>query len=88
MNRKSLIFCAAALAASLVLCAAGFQLAAMPKETLNAARAAVPAQALPDVTVGGGFGKVSVVELVGYYIENPPAPADGTVPAVKRFRGC
>jgi hypothetical protein len=90
VNRESQIFCALALAASLALCAAGFQFAAIPKASIEAARRPVPPQALPDVNVGGGFGKVSVVELVGYYIENPPVPAagDGAVPAVKRFRGC
>lgn len=89
MDRASLLFCAAALAASLALCAAAFPFAALPEETLSAQRKPVPAEALPDVDVGGGFGKVSVLDLVGYYVDHPPAEdRDPAVPAVKRFRGC
>lgn len=90
MNRESLVYCALALAASLALCAAGFQFSAMPKEAFEAARRPVPPQTAPDVRIGGGFGTVSVLDLLGYYLENPPAPAgtDGAVPAVKRFQGC
>ena len=77
MNRESLVFCAAALAVALAVCAASLKPA--------------PAETLPDLDIGGGFGKVSVIELVGFYIENPPAPkgAGGDAsPAVKRFGGC
>lgn len=90
MSRISIIFCASVLVASLALCAFGFWLAAMPKEAIEASQRPAPPQSLPDVEIGGGFGKVSVLELVGYYLENPPArpSADGTVPSVKRFRGC
>lgn len=90
MNRASLLFCAATLAASLALCAAAFPFAALPEEALRAQRQPVPAERLPDVHVGGGFGTVSVLDLVGYYLENPPLPPerDAVLPAVKRFRGC
>ena len=91
MNRESLVFCAAALAVALAVCAAGFKLAALPAETVAAAKQPAPAETLPDLDIGGGFGKVSVIELVGFYIENPPAPkgAGGDAsPAVKRFGGC
>lgn len=90
MNRQSLVFCTAALAASLALCAAALPLAALPRDALEAQRRPVPAQDLPDVEVGDGFGRVSVIDLVGYYLENPPAQAasGAAVPALKRFRGC
>jgi hypothetical protein len=91
MNRESLMFCAAALAVTLAVCAAGFRLAALPAETVAAAKKPAPAETLPDVDLGGGFGKVSVIELVGYYMENPPAPKNGggdAAPAVRRFGGC
>jgi hypothetical protein len=90
VNRQSLLFCAGALAASLLVCALAFPFAALPPEALEASRRPMPPQSLPDIEVGGGFGRVSVLELVGYYLENPPArpAADGAVPAVKRFRGC
>jgi hypothetical protein len=90
VSRESIVFCIGALAASLALCAVGFRLAALPKEALEASRRPVSAERLPDIQVGGGFGKVSVLELVGYYLENPPAApeAGAASPAVKRFRGC
>lgn len=91
MNRESLIFCAAALAVSVVLSGIGFSLAALPRQVVEAAKKPAAAQSLPDVEIGGGFGKVSVIDLVGYYIENPPAAAnaDGNAsPAIKRFSGC
>jgi hypothetical protein len=91
MDRGSWFYCLGALAASLAVCAAGFSFAAMPRDALEAAKRPAPAETLPDIDLGGGFGKVSVVELVGYYIENPPAPAGaagGAVPAAKRFGGC
>ena len=91
MNRDSLIFCGAALAVALAVCTAGFRLAALPPETVAAAKQPAPPETLPDVDVGGGFGKVSVIELVGFYMENPPAPKGGggdAAPAVKRFGGC
>lgn len=90
-NRESLIFCGASLAVTLALCAAGFRLAALPAESVAASRRPAPPETLPDVDLGGGFGKVSVIELVGFYMENPPAPKSGggdAPPAVKRFGGC
>jgi len=92
VNRESVVFCVAALAMALVVCAIGFRLAALPRATVDATARAVPAESLPDVDVGGGFGRVSVIELVGYYIEHPPARAgEGggeATPAVRRFGGC
>lgn len=90
MNRESLIFCGASLAVALAVCAAGFSLVALPREVIEAAKKPAPAETLPDLDIGGGFGKVSVIELVGFYIENPPAPKGGgdASPAVKRFGGC
>jgi hypothetical protein len=91
MNRESLIFCGVSLAVALAACAAGFRLAALPAETVAAAKQPAPAESLPDIDIGGGFGKVPVIELVGFYVENPPAPkgaGSDASPAVKRFGGC
>lgn len=92
MNRESLLFCVAALVAALAVCAVGFQFAALPRDAVDAAKRPAPAETLPDVDLGGGFGKVSVIDLIGYFIENPPAKASAAggdaVPAAKRFGGC
>lgn len=90
LNRESLVFCGASLAVALAVCAAGFSLVALPREAVEAAKKSAAAETLPDIDVGGGFGKVSVIELIGFYIENPPAPrgSGDAAPAVKRFGGC
>lgn len=91
MNRESLIFCGASLVLTLVVSAVGFHFAALPGETVAAMKQPAPAETLPDVDLGGGFGKVSVIDLVGFYVENPPAAAGSggdAAPAAKRFGGC
>jgi hypothetical protein len=64
MNRESLIFCGASLVVTLAVSAIGFHFAALPGETVAAAKKPAPAETLPDIDMGGGFGKVSVIELV------------------------
>ena len=91
MNRESLIFCGVSVLLTLVVSAVGFHFAALPPETVAVAKQPAPPKTLPDLDIGGGFGKVFVIELVGYYMENPPAPKGGggdASPAVKRFGGC
>ncbi len=91
MNKESLIFLVASLAVTVAVSAVGFSLAARPRAAVEAEKQPAAAENLPDVDIGGGFGKVSVIELVGFYIENPPAPKGSggdAAPAVKRFGGC
>jgi hypothetical protein len=92
VNRESLIFCVAALVVALAVCAAGFRLAALPRDVVDAAKRPAAPETLPDVDLGGGFGRVSVIDLIGYYIENPPAKANAAggdaAPAARRFGGC
>ena len=92
MNRESLIFCVAALVVALAVCAVGFRLAALPRDVVDAAKRPAAPETLPDVDLGGGFGRVSVIDLIGYYIENPPATPSAAggdaAPAAKRFGGC
>jgi hypothetical protein len=90
MDRASTVFCIAALVATLVVSAVGFHFAALPAERLAAAQVPQPPEALPDIEVTGGFGPVSVLDLVGFWLENPPeAPAAGAAPpSVRRFGGC
>ena len=90
MNRVSIIFCTVSLIVTVVVLGAGFNLAAMPRQTVAAAKKPVPPESLPDIDMPG-FGKVSVLDLVGYYIENPPATATaagGAATSTKRFGGC
>ncbi len=90
MDRASLAFCVAALLASVAASFAGFALFALPREAVVAARTPTPAERLGEIDVGAGFGKVPVLGLVGFYMENPPAAqAPGAAPAKARlFGGC
>jgi len=90
LDRIGVIFCSAGVVSAMIACSVGFALAALPPEKLGAALTPVPPENLPDVVIPG-FGTVSVMDLMGYYIDNPPAPpgASGdTAPAVQRFGGC
>ena len=89
LNRTGAIFCSVSLIVTAVVCVAGFPLAALPRATVEAAKKPAPAETLPELD-WPGFGKVTVIDLMGYYIDNPPAPvaAGATPPAAKRFGGC
>lgn len=89
LNRTGVIFCSVSLAITGVVCAAGFSLAALPRATVEAAKTPAPPESLPELDLPG-LGKVSVIDLIGYYIDNPPAPvgAGDAAPATKRFGGC
>lgn len=90
MNRSSLIFCAAVIVATVAISAVGFSLAALPSEVVAAARVPTPAERMGAIDLGPGFGAVPVLDLVGYYLENPPADSTpGGAPAkARRFSGC
>jgi hypothetical protein len=89
LNRTGWIFCSVSLVVAGAACAAGFSLAALPMATVAAAKVPAPPETLPELDLPG-FGTVSVIDLMGYYIDNPPAPANagGAAPATQRFGGC
>lgn len=89
LDRTGVIFCSAGIVLATLACSIGFSLAALPPEKLQAAQTPTGPEALPDVEIPG-FGKVSVLDLMGYYIDNPPAPASASTsaPAPQRFGGC
>jgi len=89
LNRTGVLFCSVSLVVTVVVCAVGFSLAALPRETIAASKQPAPPETLPEVDLPG-FGKVSVIDLMGYYIDNPPASvaASAAPAAVKRFGGC
>lgn len=90
MNRVSIVFCMASLALTAAVLVAGFHIAAVPRQSIATAKTPVPPESLPDINMPD-FGKVSVVDMMNYYIENPPAvtTADGgATSSAKRFGGC
>ena len=88
MDKSSSIFCIGSVVISLLVAWIGFSYAAMDPEKLAYANTPQPPELMEDVDVGKGFGKQSVLELMGYYVENPPAKeAAGSAPEIK-FGGC
>ncbi len=85
MNAQNLIFCAASLAVTITVSALAYPYAAVSQETLDQYRTPVDAESLGEINLGD-FGSVSVVELMTYYLENPPAAGSGVREV--RFQGC
>jgi len=90
LDRTGVIFCSASVVLAMLVSAIGFSLGALPPETIRAATVPMPPESLPDIDIPN-FGQVSIIDLMGYYIDNPPAPAGApgaSAPAVQRFGGC
>ena len=84
-----LLFCILSLAGTLAVCAALFPHASLTPAEAAAARDPRPMEDFDLLDLGRDYGALSVFELVGYYLDNPPEPA--AVEAVKRkkhFGGC
>ena len=88
MDRASILFCIISLAVSVLVAVLAFPFATVTRAELDAAQTATPAEQMGELELGE-FGRVMVLDLVDYYIENPPAVIEGVVPARQvRFQGC
>lgn len=85
-----ILFCTASLAVSLGLAAVLYPYAVVDENTIEMTRTPQAMELLPDVDVGPDFGRLPVVELMGYYIENPPQATSAQAPTPERqhFGGC
>ena len=90
MRLPILSFCIASLAGVVIVCAVLFPYASMSHAEAEAARTPVPMEEFDLVDLGDDYGELPVVELIGYYLENPPpvAAATGAAPKKKHFGGC
>ncbi|GKY88430.1 hypothetical protein [Sinisalibacter aestuarii] len=89
MDRASIIFCVACVIVFVGVSWVAFPFAAMDPEEVALARTPQPAELLDMVDVGQGFGELPVIELMGYYVENPPVVAAGAAAAPEiKFGGC
>lgn len=86
MDRSSAIFCVLSLVFSVGIAALAYPAAAVSPEQAALFKTPVSAEEMGDLDLGD-FGMVSVLELVEYYVENPPAPVAGGAKK-KRFQGC
>ena len=88
MDKHILTFNLLALAGSLLLCAGLFAFTALPEEAAFAAQTPLAVEDFPDVDLGDDYGPISVTELMGYYIENPPAAKFDSAARRRHFGGC
>ena len=88
LSRKIVIFNTLSLVVTLGLSAVLFPYAVIPDETRAAAKQPLPVEEFADVNLGPDYGVVSVAELMGYYIENPPVSAGAAAPKRQHFGGC
>jgi len=90
-TRQTLLFCSGSLALTLGLAAALYPFASVSEDALLRSRTAQAPEDMADVNLGPDFGTLPVIELMGYYMENPPAPPEpGTdhAPRRQQFGGC
>ncbi len=85
------IFCLITLALSLVVAALIYPYAKLPDSVSSANSAPRPMEEFNHVIdMGEEYGSMSVIELMGYYLDNPPAPVAVGVPVEpkRHFGGC
>ncbi len=41
-----------------------------------------------EIDLGEDFGPMTVIDLMGYYLENPPSPSSTTTVPKRQFGGC
>ena len=89
MDRASLIFCTLSLIITVSLISYFYPKAIVSSKKLTSWTEPVQANEIPDINIKD-FGKISIGELIDYYIENPPIlSTHGDLPARDvRFRGC
>lgn len=89
MRPSILFFCIASLAGVVIVCALLFPHVSMSRAEAEAARTPVPMEEFDLVDLGRDYGELPVIELIGYYLENPPPAATaGAASKKKHFGGC
>lgn len=91
MNLTAWLFCIGSLAACLGVSALLYPHAALESEQMALLSTPQPMENFEQVIdLGEDYGVFTVIDLVAYYLENPPAKAEsGQAPVAKReFGGC
>ncbi len=83
------LFCAVCMGAAYAVSAALFPYAAKTLAEVEAARTPAQMEDFDLVDLGEDYGQLTVFELVGYYLETPPAVETLAAPVKKKhFGGC
>lgn len=86
---NSYSFCFLSLLVSLIVFYLMFPFAKLPDAKVNAQPVAVEDYQL-EINMGEDFGSLEVIDLMGNYLENPPAPKGSATSAKpkREFGGC
>ena len=88
MDRASVIFCIGSVLFCMGIAIITFSAASVSRVKLNTAMTPMDAEKMKDIDLGE-FGIVSVVEMLDYYLENPPTNTNAKSELKKtRFQGC
>lgn len=90
MNRIAIIaFCALSLVATLACCALIFPYASMTQAQAQAAQEPADLDSFGLFDLGADYGELTIFDLVGHYMDNPPQPESAGAPVKKKhFGGC
>ncbi|MDA8384264.1 MAG: hypothetical protein M0037_14640 [Betaproteobacteria bacterium] len=89
-SKQIILYCVVCLGVTLAALTVMFRYAAVSPRAMARAHIPQPMESFPPLTLGGAYGTVSMVDLVGYYLQHPPAAAASGVPAAApvRIGGC
>ena len=88
MDKSSIIFCVGSILVCLGITIFALPLASMSEEKLKNADIPMDAEKIKDISLGE-FGRVSILEMLDYYLENPPKnTALETAKKEIHFQGC
>lgn len=88
---RIVLFCVASLLGCLGLAVLLYPEARLSEATVATNRVAQPMETFDLVVDAGDFGPMTVIELMAYYLENPPQPEVQGVaaqPPKRHFGGC
>lgn len=90
MTRLQMVcFCVLALAGTVAVYAALFPHATLSPAQVDAARNPLPMEEFDLIDLGSDYGELTVFELIGFWLENPPkADVVAAAPRKKHFGGC
>ena len=71
MDRSIIIFCIGSVMVCLGIAIFTFPAASVSRKTITNASIPMDAEKMQDIDLGD-FGKVTVLEMLNYYLENPP----------------
>ncbi len=86
---QSIVFCILSLALTVGVFAWLFPYAAMSESQAQSVSEPATMEEFDLIDLGDDYGQLTIYELVGYFLENPPEPETAaTVSRKKHFGGC